>query len=344
MSLDTAKKCVDWIFNNVPSDFDAVDIDFIGGEPLLEFGLMKSVYEYVCDKKPEMSYVLYATTNGTLLTPEMKTWFTTHKDTFYLGLSLDGKKETHDHNRNNSFDSIDIDFFRKYWPEQSVKMTLSEYSLRHFAADVQFIHSLGFEVEGANLFEGSFNWDKDEYIKLLVPQLQELVDFYVRNEQLPLNQMLDKPLNICESKNKTKTKWCGIGIGTVFFDVDGKQYPCSYVTPMSFPQHELDDILATDFTDDENFIDDDCFNDCYIYPICTTCAGGNYMVNKTFKIRNKSKCRIQKLIALFIADLQAKLIQKNPSRYDDTTLFYTIEAIKQIRERYLGEFKPILLE
>jgi sulfatase maturation enzyme AslB (radical SAM superfamily) len=153
--------------------------------------------------------------------------------------------------------------------------------------------------------------------------------------------MFDKKLELCEAKQEPK-KWCGIGTGTPFFDVDGKRYPCSFITPMTFPQHELDDILGTDFSKDGNFIDDDCFNNCYIYPVCPTCSGANYMVNKTFKKRNKSKCRIQKLLALFTADMQAKLIQKNSERYDDTTLYHTIEAVKKIRELYLDEFKRFL--
>jgi hypothetical protein len=61
-------------------------------------------------------------------------------------------------------------------------------------------------------------------------------------------------------------------------------------------------------------------------------------VNRNFKIRNKSKYRLQKLVVLFVVDMEAKRIVKNPARYDDTTLYYTIEAIKQIRKRYLGEF------
>jgi radical SAM protein with 4Fe4S-binding SPASM domain len=273
----------------------------------------------------------------------MKTWFTAHKDKFCLGLSLDGKKETHDNNRSNSCDSIDIDFFRKNWPEQSVKMTLSEYSLHHFSEDVKFIHSLGFEVEGVNLFEGDFDWDKDEYIKLLIPQLAELVEFYVENDQLPLNQMFNKHLHFCEAKNKSRKKWCGIGIGAPFFDVDGKCYPCSFVTPMTFSQAEIDDILKTDFANDENFLDEECFNNCYIYPICPSCSGSNYMVNKSFKQRNKAKCHIQKLIALFIADLWSKLIVKNPKGYDDTILYHTIEAIKKIRTLYLNEFREFMI-
>jgi hypothetical protein len=79
-----------------------------------------------------------------------------------------------------------------------------------------------------------------------------------------------------------------------------------------------------------------------IYPICNCCSGANYTVNKTFKKRNKGKCRIQKVLALFVADMQARRIAKNPERYDETTLFYTIEAIKQIRERYLEKLQAVL--
>jgi hypothetical protein len=63
------------------------------------------------------------------------------------------------------------------------------------------------------------------------------------------------------------------------------------------------------------------------------------MVNKTFSKRNRSKCRINKLIALFVSDMEAKKIKKNPKRYDDAMLFYTIEAIKNIRTLYLDEFR-----
>ena len=343
MSFQTARNAIDWIFANVPDYADGVEIGFIGGEPLLEFPLIQRIVEYVCDIKPAVPHIFFASTNGTVLTDDMKAWFAERKDCFWLGLSIDGGKETHDHNRSNSFDKIDIDFFLRNWPEQGIKMTLSEYSLGRLAGDIKYLHSLGFkEIGGVNLAEGSFDWDKDEYLQRIIPQFAELVEFYVEHDNLAPDMMFDKKLEACEAKQERK-KWCGIGTGTPFFDVDGKRYPCSFITPMTFPQHEIDDILRADFSNDDNFIDDDCFNNCYIYPVCPTCSGANYMVNKTFKRRNKSKCRIQKLIALFTADMQAKRIRKNPKRYDDTTRYHTIEAIKKIRELYLDEFKCFLI-
>jgi sulfatase maturation enzyme AslB (radical SAM superfamily) len=343
MSIDMAKKIVDWIFDHVPQDRNGVKIEFIGGEPLLEFELIKDIFNYTCEKKTKYPYMFFATTNGTVLTDKMKMWFTSHKDCFWLGLSLDGRKETHDYNRSRSFDSIDIDFFRNNWPEQSVKMTLSEFSLEHLAEDIKFIHSTGFKhIGGVNLFEGNFNWDRDEYISHLITQLKELSSFYLNNSTLT-NQMFDKSLDFCESTQSEWKKRCGIGTEP-FFDVDGKRYPCAYITPMTFEEKELYEISQTNFTDDIIFVDEYCVKNCYIYPICSTCYGANYMINKNFKERNRSKCRIQKLIILFIANLQSNRIVKNPQNFDDkTVLFYTIEAIKKIKDFYFDEFSSFFL-
>jgi len=344
MSIETAKECIDWIFSHIPSNMERVEIDFIGGEPLMEFLLIKNIVEYTHLKYITEDYKFTALTNGTLLNNEMKKWFATHKDKVVLGLSLDGVKDTHDYNRNNSFNNIDIDFFLKTYPIPEVKMTLSDYSFPHLAENIQYIHSLGFKkIKGGNLYVGKFNWNSEYYIKTLIPQLTQLVNFYVKNENLTIIEFLNADITLCENNNKDK-KLCDIGTGIIFFDVDGTKRLCHYITPMTFSKEDLKNIEAIDFTNDENFVDNDCYNNCYIYSICPTCAGANYLNYKTFKQRNKSHCRIQKLIALFIADLQAKRIAKNHAIYDNNKLYYIIEAIKKIREYYLPEFKNYFKE
>lgn len=343
MSFDVAKKCIDWIFNNIPEDMCGVEIGFIGGEPMLEFDLIKNIIEYTIEKNPNEPYIFYATTNGTVLTDEMKRWLIQHKEIFVLGLSLDGLPDTHNHNRSNSYDKIDIDFFVKTWPCQGIKMTLSEYSLSHLADNIKHIHSLGFcEIGGVNLFEGNFDWGDEKYIQMLIPQLEELVDFYVENDNLRLDQMMNRKIEMCEIKNRPKKKWCGIGTGAIFFDIDGEKRPCPFVTPMTFDEKELEEICTYDYTKIEDFIDDLCFENCYIYPVCPHCAGANYLTQKTYKVRDKSKCKIQKLITLYCADLQAKRIIKNPDRYDDRTKYNLINAIQNIKESYIEEFEEYL--
>ena len=168
MSEGTALKCIDYIFAHIPNEADSVSISFIGGEPLLEFHTIRACVEY-SEQKYDLSKVSFlATTNGTQLTEENKNWFKQKKDKFFLCLSLDGDKETQNHNRSNSFDKIDLDFFTSTWKNSSVKMTLSEFSLSHFAKDVKFLHSKGFIVNGANLCEGEFDWSDEEYIKIMI--------------------------------------------------------------------------------------------------------------------------------------------------------------------------------
>lgn len=343
MSISTAKECIDWIFNNIPNDMSGVEIGFIGGEPLLEFDLIKRIFEYTKSLNISDKYIFYATTNGTVLNSEMKQWFSINKDEFVLGLSLDGSPHTHNANRSNSFEAIDIEFFITTWPQQGVKMTLTEDSLTNLAENIIYIHSLGFrEINGVNLFEGSFDWSKERYIDILIPQLEELVEYYVNNDNLEIDQMLNKRIELCENSDSDAKKWCGIGTGAIFFDVDGVRTPCPFCSPMTFDKNALEQMAKQDFSKIENFIDEECYMNCYIYPVCPYCAGANYLTQGTFKERDKSKCRIQKLITLFAADLIAKRIIKNPDRFSESEKYYKIQAIEKIRSMYLQEFEPFL--
>lgn len=344
MSYETAQTCIDWIFANMPEGKESLTINLIGGEPLLEFKLIQKIYDYVMKIKHEIPVRFFASTNGTVLNKEMKKWISERNSNFILGLSLDGNRTTHNYNRSNSYDMIDFDFFLSNWPEQGVKMTLSEESLKNLADNIIFIHNLGFKkIDGVNLYEGEFDWKQDKFIHMLIPQLFKLKEFYLQNPNLQINQMLNKNIELCALDSKKRQKKCGIGTNVTFFDTDGERYPCSFVTPMTFSDEELSVIKQIDFFNHENFIDDCCYDGCYIYPICSSCAGANYLANHTFKEYNKGRCKINRLIAVFVADLYANRIIKYPEKYEnETILYYTIEAIKKIKELYLGEFEMYL--
>ena len=340
MSFEIAKQSVDWIFANIPADRQGVTLDFIGGEPLLEFELIKRIYNYAEEKKEKIPVKYFATTNGTLLNNDMKKWFSDRREKFILGLSLDGTPATQNYNRSNSYDRIDIDFFRNNWPNQGVKLTISDFSLRNLAENVIFVHELGFKyINGVNLFEGDFDWSKEKYLKIISVELKKLVEYYEKNPQLITNQMFRKKIELCECKDSNHKKWCGIGTNMVFFDTDGKKYPCAFVTPMTFDEEVLSEISKIDFSDEENFVDKDCCDNCYIYPICSTCAGANYMVNNSFKKRNKTKCSITKLVCIYLAELESRKILNGDADYDDSVLYNKIAAIKRIKSLYLNDFK-----
>ena len=68
------------------------------------------------------------------------------------------------------------------------------------------------------------------------------------------------------------------------------------------------------------------------------CPGANYLVKKTFSERDRSKCRMQKLITLYAADLQARRILKNNNSIPENRVYNTIAAIEKIKELFLPEF------
>lgn len=345
MNISTAKKCVDDIFDHIPPKTKIIEITFIGGEPLLETSLLKEIYNYTSDKYHDKRLSFYATTNGTTLTSEDKRWFFEHRNRFILGLSLDGTSDTHNHNRSNSYEMIDIPFFVNTWPDQGPKMTISKYSIKNLAKDIISIFDQGFtNINGVNFAEGDFEWESDESLMELSKQLKILLDYYTINYNSNLDQLLGKHIEFCSSDNVERYKPCGIGTRTLFYDVDGEKYPCSFVTPLTFSKADLETINGIDFSDNSNFVDIKCADECYLYPICTSCSGANYLVNHTFNKRIKSRCRMNKLVSLYIAELHTRRIISHRELYkDNDQLYFLIKAIKGIKENYYNEFKKYLI-
>ena len=55
--------------------FDEIEIDFMGGEPLMNFPLIKQVVEWIEGNTPRIPYICFMTSNGTLFSSEIKEWF-----------------------------------------------------------------------------------------------------------------------------------------------------------------------------------------------------------------------------------------------------------------------------
>lgn len=96
MSYETAKKAVDFYMEH-SVDCEEKAIGFYGGEPLLQFGLIKKIIAYCNDVFRGHKIIYSITTNGTLLTDEIMDFLV--KNQVYITVSLDGPKEIHDKNR-----------------------------------------------------------------------------------------------------------------------------------------------------------------------------------------------------------------------------------------------------
>ena len=114
MSFETAKKAIDKLFDwkAISETVDSnpklnYKIGFFGGEPLLNFKLIKEVVKYVTSLSSQFKFSL--TTNGVGVTSEIAGFLAKHN--FSLILSVDGPKEIHNHHRKyangkGSFDDV----------------------------------------------------------------------------------------------------------------------------------------------------------------------------------------------------------------------------------------------
>lgn len=129
MSFETAQKAIDFFLSRAGETQD-LNFGFYGGEPLLEFDLIKRCVAYirtVVEGKP-VSFNL--TTNGTLLTDEKIEYF--YQNDFALTISLDGAKKEHDAcrvfpNGQGSFDVVmrNVRRVKELHPEYAKKLLVS---------------------------------------------------------------------------------------------------------------------------------------------------------------------------------------------------------------------------
>lgn len=128
MDWKTAKATVDFFIDRT-RDCNAIYVGFYGGEPLLEWPLIKKTIEYI-EKKLEGKEIIFSmTTNASLMTVEMAKFFATRN--IHIMVSLDGPKEVHDRNRRlevngeGTFDKIfqNLDFLLREVPSLKKKIS-----------------------------------------------------------------------------------------------------------------------------------------------------------------------------------------------------------------------------
>lgn len=134
MSFEVAKKAVDFYVGHYMqtvkrNPLSELFISFYGGEPLLNFTIIKQVVEYVEEEYSEHKFSYNITTNGYLLNDQISQ-FLVEKD-FAILVSLDGDENEQNRNRvniegNATFDKViyNVRRFKETYPEY-VKFSIS---------------------------------------------------------------------------------------------------------------------------------------------------------------------------------------------------------------------------
>lgn len=130
MSWETAKKAIDF-FAAHSVDSKEVNVGFYGGEPLLEFPLLRKAVEYAEEQFAGKKVTFHMTTNATLLNEEIISFLAKHY--FNLLFSMDGPREIHNQNRifakdgSGSYDMVlhNLRLIRDRYPDFLPKVSIN---------------------------------------------------------------------------------------------------------------------------------------------------------------------------------------------------------------------------
>ncbi|MCL2248948.1 MAG: Cys-rich peptide radical SAM maturase CcpM [Oscillospiraceae bacterium] len=305
MSMETAFKAVDfYVANSVGRDTSTVG--FYGGEPLLEFELIKCIVEYAEKKFFGKNLKFPITTNGSLLTPRIAEYLSSHN--FSITISLDGTSEIHDRSRKfattgeGTFATIikNLEEIKKYYP------TLFERILFNVVIDPRYscndMHTLFtdnhifksseimsgiiediYSIEKVVPSDTYISEDKHHnlkvYLSLLDRYPHENVSKVAKREIITRYSKLKNDMTIFTELSDVMAPGgpCIPGGQRLFIGVDGDFYPCERVSETSAVMKigNLNDGFdinkAKDMLNIGQLTEEDCKN-CWAIRHCQICV------------------------------------------------------------------------
>ena len=152
MPLETGKAAIDFLLEK-SAGRENLEVDFFGGEPLMNFDVVKEIVKYARSKEAEYgkNFRFTITTNGMLLTDDKIDFI--NKEMSNVVLSIDGRKEVNDKMRvrvdgSGSYDKI-VDAYKHLVEKRGdkeyyVRGTYTKYNL-DFSEDVLHLYNIGFD-------------------------------------------------------------------------------------------------------------------------------------------------------------------------------------------------------
>lgn len=299
MSFSTAKKIIDKEMQSIQPDGN-VQIEFFGGEPFLNFDLIRQVVDYVDEYYPGKAEY-NTTTNGTILNKDVKEWLRLHSHHFFASLSLDGTQQMHDKNRIfresgvGSYTKIDQEFFLDTWHPAKVKMTISPNILNFLSEGVIELLQKGFEVD-ATLALGTVDWSDGGNVEILIQQLQKLISFYKSNPQYPTIRMLDIPAESVFNAQSQYTRYCGAGKNIHCYTGNELDWvPCQGFSKITIGD-SAKDYIGVDF--EEYSEPEGICKSCKMTNLCQRCWGTNLAATGSIHTIDPWLCIVNRILIL----------------------------------------------
>lgn len=238
MSFEVGKQAFDFLIANSGTRKN-LEVDFFGGEPLMNFEVVKQLVAYAREQEKihNKNFRFTLTTNGVLLDEEVMDF--ANKEMYNVVLSLDGRKETNDRmrvsrNGKGSYDLILPKFKemvkRRGDKEYYIRGTYTHYNT-DFTKDILHMADLGFTKLAMEPVVASPDAPyalREEDLPVLFDQYEKLATEMVRREKNGkgftfFHYMIDLEGGPCIAK---RIAGCGVGTEYVAVTPWGDLYPC----------------------------------------------------------------------------------------------------------------------
>lgn len=313
MELTTAEKAINLAFSNTRIHKDRkLWIDFIGGEPLLSFSVIKNLVDYIEKKNESYQYnLLYSTTTNATVLSEEKIEYIILKN-FNLKISLDGRKNVNDRNRIAiSGESVHDEIIKRLGLLQKYEratgklvqvtnvITKNNY-LDYYDTLVYLTDVLGFKIIDSAI-DTTVPWSSEELLQF-EEILQEAFQYFF--ERAALNrgfhwELANRMLRCQEKKKRFYT--CGGGIISMYVRTDGSMFACPGNLCSETSIGHVDSGYDTDkirFLKSLEGIDNQRCRACELYEACTvnSCVMQNKQVTGNINEPAPVLCNMQKLL------------------------------------------------
>lgn len=238
MSIDIGKRSIDFLIRNSGNRRN-LEVDFFGGEPLMNFETVKEVVEYgrAQEKKYNKNIRFTITTNGVLLNEENMKYI--NENMYNVVLSIDGRKEVNDNmrytiNGQGTYDIIVPKFLKMAKMREHrnyfVRGTFTRNNL-DFAKDVLHLADLGFKSTSMEPVVAEAHHDyaiKEEDLQTIFEQYELLSREYVKRIKEGrgfdfFHFMIELHQGPCVIK---RVSGCGAGAEYLAITPEGDIYPC----------------------------------------------------------------------------------------------------------------------
>ena len=279
MSFEVGKRALDFLIEHSGTRRN-LEVDFFGGEPLMNFEVVKQLVAYArsIEKEHNKNFRFTLTTNGVLVDDEVIEW--ANRECSNVVLSLDGRKEIHDAYRvdyagRGSWDRI-VPKFQKFVQARGGKDYYMRGTFTHanpdFLTDIQQMLDLGFtelSMEPVVCAPGDPAELTQEDLPIVLDQYEKLAELMLKRDKegKPFtfyHYMIDLSGGPCIYKRIS-----GCGSGTEYMAVTpwGDLYPChQFVGEEKFKLGNIWDGVTNTETQCE-------FTNCNVYarPECADC-------------------------------------------------------------------------